>query len=159
MSVNVHNIIPGEGLGDIKFGMSQSEIMDLIGPPIEKEIFRDEDDPNLEIEAWHYDEVEMSLGFEKIDDFKLVNIAASSPMFEFKKKKLIGLNKEKLILTLDAIGLNEFLLEEVMVDEDEKVAVYRSNETGLTFFLDNDVLSEILITVIEDENEQIIWPN
>jgi len=159
MNEDIKNIIPGEGLGIIKFGMTQDQVVKILGEPNEKEKIVDEMYPDEESVAWHYDELEISLGFENIEGWKLLNIALSSPDFEFHKRKLIGMDREKLMTTLDKLGLTEFLLDESSEEDEESQTVIRSNETSVNFFLDNGILSEIMWSPIPDEEQNLIFPN
>lgn len=158
MNKEIKNIIPNVGLGILKFGMSKDEIVELIGQPNEKEKIVDDQFPDEETEAWHYDELEISLGFEDIEGWKLLNIALSSNAYEFHNKKLVGLDRQALLAALDQIGLTEFLLEEITL-EDEEQALIRSNETGVNFFLDDGILSEIMWSPIVNSEENHIFPN
>jgi len=159
MNEDIKNIIPGEGLGVIKFGMTEGQIVKILGEPNEKEKINDPNFPGEESVAWHYDELEISLGFENIEGWKLMNIALSSPEFEFHRRKLIGMDKEKLLITLDKLGLTEFLLDETMADDEESQTVIHSKETAVNFFLDNGILSEIMWSPIIDDEENFIFPN
>ncbi|MFT4987049.1 MAG: hypothetical protein ACI8U0_002696 [Flavobacteriales bacterium] len=158
MEKDIKDIMPGEGLGVIKFGMTQEAVSAILGPPTEKEVITDSEFPDENSEAWHYDELEVSLGFEDMEGWKLMNIALSSAEFTLHNRKLIGLEREKLMSVLDNLGLTEFLLEEAEVDGEQQ-SLIRSNETGINFFLDNGTLSEVMWSPIIDEEENFIFPN
>ena len=76
------NIELGKGVDNLKFGLTREKVALLMGEPSEKETI-DGDDEMGTSEAWHYDELELSLTFDEDDDWKLTTIAASSPEFTF----------------------------------------------------------------------------
>ncbi len=151
MAYNLKEIIPGEGLGDLKFGMTRDEVQTILSVPNDKDSINDPEYPEDNSEVWHYDEFEISLGFEKIgDEWRLENIALSSNDYELHHRKLIGLDKETLLAKLDKMGLTEFLLDE-FEEEEGTQTVIRSNETAINFFLEDGVLSEIMWSPIYEE--------
>ena len=65
MKKEIKEIIPGVGLGTLKFGMTRDDVKKLVGKPDEVENLPGfEEEVNDELESWHYDEHEFSLVFD-----------------------------------------------------------------------------------------------
>ena len=95
MKKEIKEIIPGVGLGTLKFGMTRDEVKKLVGKPDEVENLPGfEEEVNDELESWHYDEHEFSLVFDADYDWRLVSIAVSDPYFTFHGKNIIGMDKQ-----------------------------------------------------------------
>ena len=72
-------IIIGQGLGPVKFGMTRDQVEALLGAPDEVEENVDiDEDLDEAAEAWHYDELEMSASFDMEDDWRLGMMAIST---------------------------------------------------------------------------------
>ena len=102
--MDLKEIKSGVGLGNIKFGMTRSQVKVILGEPSEIEKFSySETDEDL-TESWHYDELDLSAGFDEDVDWRLVTLAVSSPDYEFMGKKLIGLDSDELLSALAALA-------------------------------------------------------
>ena len=68
MKKKILNILPGVGLGELKFGMTPEEVEPILGKATDIQMGEFEI-PNEEGEdfsqIWHYDEEELSIQFEK----------------------------------------------------------------------------------------------
>lgn len=147
MSANIKEINVRDGLGDLKFGMIRDQVRSLIGEP--NEIEKDSDPEFGMTEIWHYDKLELSLSFDEENNWKLIDIAVSSPGYEFMGESLIGLDKETLIIKLNSLGLVNLEIESYYDEEDEdeeeeeECFVITSEEFGMTFWIEDDQLTEI----------------
>ena len=73
--MNIKEILLGEGLGDIQFGMTKNQVEAVLGKPDESETHIDNDDGEIfHSEHWHYDEYEISLAFDEIETLSLIHI-------------------------------------------------------------------------------------
>ncbi|MBK9151186.1 MAG: hypothetical protein IPM26_09355 [Saprospiraceae bacterium] len=61
MRKEIQTIIPGVGIGTLKFGLTKDEVESLVGPPDDIDFVPDmEGDVNESLESWHYDSHEFS---------------------------------------------------------------------------------------------------
>lgn len=148
------DILPGEGLGDLKFGMTTQEVFALIGGANETELIEDEE--GNAITVWHYDELELSCTFEGPEKV-LMTMAVGGEDFELLGEAMIGLPKDELILRLSEMELEDF--EEVSFEEDdEPMLAIVCHDIDIAFYLDEGEVSEIQwgpYTEVEDEDEDI----
>ena len=121
--MNYINIVPGEGLDAVQFGLSRDEVKALLGNPDEVEsVSLDESGEGGLTEQWHYDELELSLSFDEIDDYRLTSIAVSGSDYLFDEQPLIGLTMEEVLEFLEESDMGEPEGEE-LESEDPELAV------------------------------------
>jgi hypothetical protein len=137
------DIIIGKGIGTINFGMSKEELLEILGKPDETEQFDYDDSDENQAESWHYDELEISVSFEEINDWKLTSIAVSSSDYELEGKKLIGLNKDEVVNQIKSLKLGTMEYEDCSTDEDPDLSVITYEESALNLWFDKGLLSEI----------------
>ncbi len=157
----------GEGLGPIKFGMTREQLEKLIGEPdeIEDYSYSDDDDADEDdevdegaTELWHYDDLEMSVSFDEEVDWRLVNIAVSSADYTFKGQKIIGLGREEFIAKLKELGIGNLKMEDCSSEDSPNHKLIASEELGINFWLESDVLAEIQWGPIFIDEDTILWP-
>jgi hypothetical protein len=158
-------IISGEGLGKIKFGMTRDAVKVLIGEPDEVENYSyadeeedyNEDDEDL-TELWHYDELELSLSFDKLEDWRLINMAVSSDGYTLKGKKVIGLERQELLGLLKSMDLGHLEYEDHSSTETPNHKLISAEDAGINFWLENEVLTEIQWGPRFKDDDSVIWP-
>ncbi len=156
---NTTEIKIGQGLGDIKFGISREKLKAMLGEPDEKESFSlAEDNSGDTTESWHYDEHEFSASFDEEFDWRLVRIAISSPECELNGEKIIGLNKEQLLKKLDKLDFCDLDFEDLSSHDSTNQELVTADEYGMTFWLDNGIVSEIQWEPLFVDEETIRWP-
>lgn len=109
------DIKPCEGVGDIKFGMTRDELIELIGEAdevLEMDFETDEEGVSGKVQTWHYDYLELSVSFEEEVDWTLTVISVSGEEFTFKGEKIIGLDMESVLTNHKDIGAVRIELEE-----------------------------------------------
>jgi len=140
----MNTIFLGEGFGKIKFGMLRDEVKGILGEPDDIDEFDYEDSDKKSV-AWHYDELELSVGFDEEIDWQLVSIAVSKPDVEIAGKKLIGLTLEEAVKQIETLNLGEIEIEELKdeEDEDKEYKELYVDDSNISFWFDEDILTEI----------------
>ncbi len=153
-------ILPGQGLGIIKFGMSRDEVRKLLGNPdeIDQYGYEDSEDDEDQTEAWHYDELNASFSFDAMDDWRLNAIAVSDPDYRLQEKVLIGLSRMELQETLSEFGLGEVVAEDWSNEEMPSDKLLSIEEVSMNFWMEEDQLAEIQWGPLMDEEENVHWP-
>jgi len=153
-------ILIGKGYGDIQFGMTRSEVKKILGEPTEIDEYASSDEADDNTEAYHYDEIELSVSFDELDDWRLSSIAVSDPDSTLEGLKLIGVSEEDLLDKIEDLDLGEYDKEDVSSPESPDNEVITFFESSINFWFENGVVSEIQFGPIWDEDdEQYIWPN
>jgi hypothetical protein len=160
MKKEIKEIIPGVGLGTLKFGMTRDEVKKLVGKPDEIENLPGfEEEVNDELESWHYDEHEFSLVFDADYDWKLVSIAVSDPYFTFHGKNIIGMDKQETLDLLSNLGIEISNEEDLSDEENPDLELIESEDAGLMVWFANDEVIEIqILPDVEEDGETLIWP-
>lgn len=155
----IKEIIPGEGLGIIKFGMTRDQLKLILGNADETETDYTDGIEDEDIETWHYDELDLSVQFSESTDFRLISIATGADYAELEEARLIGKDQSFLMDHLDKIGIDDSVEEEMEDETGEKVKIVVSDETGLTFWMEDGAISEIQwIPLLDEDEESIAWP-
>mgnify|MGYP005998920757 CR=1 FL=1 len=150
----MNEILLGEGLNDLKFGMTQDEVKAILNEPTEVETDSEE---GIDVVTMHYDNEELSLVFDGSLDLKLVSIASSNDALVLKERKIIGLAEGDLISSLDSMGFDDVSDEHFEADSDSE-NMYTSDEFGINFFIDNGEVSEVIWYPDFNEEGDVIWP-
>ncbi len=94
---NKFDIVPGIGLGDIKFGMTQAKVLKILGPADSTETVEYlKNDPDI-TESWMYEELGVELNFNSDEDFLLTSIVVESDAHMLYGASLIGESLDGLI--------------------------------------------------------------
>ena len=160
MKKEIKEIIPGVGLGTLKFGMTRDEVKKLVGKQDEVENLPGfEEEVNDELESWHYDEHEFSLVFDADYDWRLVSIAVSDPYFTFHGKNIIGMDKQETLGLLSNLGIEISNEEDLSDDENPNLELIESEDAGLmVWFADDEVIEIQILPDVEEDGETLIWP-
>ena len=158
--MNFKNIVPGEGLDALQFGLTRDEVKKLLGNPDEVEVIENDEDAD-KTEQWHYDELELSVSFDEIDNWVLTSIAVSGADYLFDEQPLMGLTMEEVLEFLEESDLGDPEGEELDTDEiGVKVEVISFPENNITFWFENQILNEVQWSPFLDEDEErYIWPS
>lgn len=140
-----NRIKPGVGIGPIKFGMNEEEIINFMGKPS----YIEEDNPI--IDDWskrkilHYDKRKISFSLEEENDYKLGEITIKGSGFALFGIDLYGLTKakaDKVFLRETDEKLKESYWGMFSVSSSE---LYDHNSTGLAFTINSntDIIERI----------------
>ncbi len=154
MSIDLINIEPGAGLGAIKFGMIRQQLRMLLGEPDDKEQYEQGHFRKEKTEAWHYDEMELSLGFDEVEDWRLVELSVTSNKYLLNGKPLIGLNRLEAIRVLNNMNIKDLVFE----SPDPNQNMIASENTGIVLWLDEGVVSEIQWGALLKDQYTVSWP-
>lgn len=157
-NLNIYQIVEGEGLGDLKFGLQKDQVVSILGEPDEKENYSHTDTEQQLTETWHYDELEISLGFDQDDNWRLGTISVTAPDFKFRDFSPTGLTKKELEQNLVAAGINDLKIEDSATVENIGHELLYSNLLGINFWFEKDSLTEVQWGPLFIDEETIQWP-
>lgn len=156
--MNIEEINLGEGLGDIKFGMTREQVESILGKPDEVDVYSDPEVDDEDSESWHYDDLELSLSFDEESEWKLITIAVSSDKYRLNGKHVIGLHKEELLPVLESLFLGESETEDWSSEEVPNHVMVAYGDKQVNFWYEDDVLSEIQWGPLFIDDDTIRWP-
>lgn len=88
MKKKFKNIIPGAGLGELKFGISMDKAIQILGEPESIEKYSYTDSVEDLTETWYYKNLGINIGFNQEDNWRLTLITIKSEPYRLKKKIL-----------------------------------------------------------------------
>jgi hypothetical protein len=161
MKKEIKEILPGIGLGQLKFGMTKNDVIAMIGKPDEIENVPgfEEEEVNDELESWHYDESEFSLVFDAAYDWRLVSIAVSDPFFTLWDKSIVGADKLDVLAMIESKGYSVTHEEDLSDEETLDLKLFEYEDLGMMIWFAGDETIEIqILPDVEDDGESIKWP-
>jgi hypothetical protein len=150
-------IKPGLGLGNLTFGSSRDQVKKLLGAPSETEKYSLSDLGDDETEAWHYDELDLSLSFDEENEWKLSSIAVSAEDYTLNGETVIGKSKKEILDVLTKMDLGEPEEDEEVKAEDSGNSLMHVDGSSLSLWFEGDELSELQIGPFYD-TDGIKWP-
>lgn len=151
-------LLPGTGLGAIVFGLTKDRVEALAGAPNSKETISYEDESNDETEVWHYDEQEVSFGFDSSEDWRLVTISITGDQFTLNGTALVGSTQLKMVDMLTELSGETLDVEDC--SSAEAPSCFRIGCEGLSMNLwcEEGVVSEVISAPSFTEEDEIVWP-
>lgn len=161
-----YKILPGRGLGRLRFGASRQAVEQLLGTPSRTELggTSDSDSGTPQIDAedgeesgyeiWHYDALGVSLHFEEDADFRLSQIDVDALETSIHAVRPIGLEvaeARKLFA-----GSPGFELDAEY--ERTGVAVYELPGTSVSLWFQDGVCDSVGVAVPLAEDGEYVWP-
>lgn len=136
-------ILLGQGLSSIRFGMSPEEIRTILDPPDEIDIVDSDDKGNPTYESWNYSALNLELSFSKEDSFILVGIKASDPKYTIKGLSVIGKGRSHALELLKKLKLGSFDAETILSINDVTIEHILFDEIQLNLWVINDVIDAV----------------
>ncbi|MGB0929856.1 MAG: hypothetical protein ACPGVB_03720 [Chitinophagales bacterium] len=147
----------GIGIGDIKFGMISSDIVNSLGQPddTEQETHEDGSTTNTLI----YEELGLLFDFGSVDDFKLNSISINADDISVERLIRVGLSKQKVFDFVDQLDWGEGVLEDISPDDDDVVIeVIWFDQVNVSIWLEDDEVYELEFGPFWKKDETFIWP-
>lgn len=153
------NIVPGVGIGPIEYGITEEELISIIGEP-------DKIDEEEYVEGtgdWHrvlwYSARNLHFTFDKEDGYQLGTITVLGSGYPLLGKELFSLPQDT-VKNFVAKATREIpKLEDWTWNEEETHKCLQHDGLGILFWFDNGDLSEMQCSYLfESDNETVIWP-
>ncbi|MEO9871253.1 hypothetical protein [Ekhidna sp.] len=152
------DIKPGEGLGNIKFGMNRDEVERLLGKPDHQEVTHYGEDESDQSDAWEYHPLRLDLSFEEVEGWRLMIISVSSEDYLLKGSSLIGLNQDELMEELEMLSIKDLEIEDLSSEDHPNQKLVSSEELAVNFWLHDNILEEIQWGPQFLDDDTIKWP-
>ena len=159
MLQDLTTILPGVGLGKIRFGMTRDQIKFILGEPEEVDNFYLDDAKKCESESWYYDSKGLSLSFEAEEDWKLITIEVDEEGFTLQGNTVIGISKKELYVLLEELDITDLYEEATPMNETETHELVSSDSFEINFWLEENRVSEIQWGPLYSSEDTVNWPN
>lgn len=148
-------IIPGTGVDKLRFGMIEEEIISILGKPDEIEVQEMDDEEMINI--YYYDDLGLSMSFDSMEDFRLVELAFEDSKYTLEKNFFPGMSKELFLEHADELGEYEF---EDLSDEDSDVnELYTFEDKNINIWIRKGIVDTIQIGPYWKDDENVSWPD
>ena len=158
MKKTLKEIKYGYGLGNLKFGMTKSEVKLMLGEPSYIDKYSHSDSDHDLTESWQYDELELSISFDEEEDWKLTMMSVNSNFYEFEGKSLIGKSEYEIRKDLASLKIKDAYLEDVSEHNNENHKVIEIDDKSINFWFIDGVLDEIQWSPLFIDDDTIKWP-
>ena len=148
----IRDIHLGKGLGNLTFDSTRQQVEKLLGKASEVERYSLSEMKGDETEAWHYDELSISLSFDEENNWLLSSIAISSDEFLLDGKPLIGRNKKEILEEFRSKNYGEPEEDEEISREDPGSSLYLVEQSGISLWFEGDELTEAQLSVYAGED-------
>ena len=147
-----NEIVLGQGIGDIKFGLTMDEVETIMGKP--EEIEESEEEEEFEYQVWNYWEEGISLYFDKEDDYRLSCIETA--------------NREVLLWGERIFEMSQAQVKQLFADNDitnPEIEEMEEGETRISYekhmidlYFDDDQLIAVNFGVFINDDLEVMWP-
>lgn len=143
MQDNIKNIIIGKGLGALTFGTTREQVLAMLGEPSEREKYTLSELENDDTEAWHFDELDLSLSFDEENNWRLSSIAVSNDAYLLDGQPLIGKEKTEIVEFFASKGYTEIEEDEEVKRDDGENCLLHVDKASISLWFENDELTEM----------------
>lgn len=150
---NLRLITPGEGIGNLRFGLRRPDVQKLLGEPDEIEPIEDQDN----LEYWHYDTLGLSLAFDAEERMRLSTIVCANDEAQLYGEKLIGMGRDRIVDLLRKKGHKNLSFTEDF-DDGDKLETVEADDVEMLFWLREGQVTEIQFGPFFLDEETINWP-
>jgi hypothetical protein len=145
MLENIKQINIGKGLGSLTFGASREQVLALLGEPSERDKYTLSELDNDETEAWHYDDLDLSLSFDEENNWRLSSIAVSSDDYTLDGEALIGKNKTEVVDFFVSKGYDTIEEDEEVKRDSGDNCLLHVDKASVSLWFENEELTEMQI--------------
>jgi hypothetical protein len=147
-------IVPGVGFGTLKFGMSEEEVIKKIGKPDEIEVQEMDDEESINI--YYYDDLGVSMSFDSMEDFRLVEFAFDDSRYTMEKDFFPGMSKDLFLENADKLG--DYDMEDVSGEDTDVAELYVFEDKNINVWVKDGVVDTIQIGPFWSDDENVAWP-
>jgi hypothetical protein len=135
--MNDFEINPGIGIGSLKLGQYRSEVIELLGKPIEESEFEDyyfDNEKHLTL-VWEYENPDVTLNFWQEDDFKISLIMVDHAELNIWGHYIDQYDESEIVSAILQAGF-EFKRE---VNAEGRIYI-EVKDLGVDFAIEDDIL-------------------
>lgn len=152
MNIQENEIKLGQGLGEIKFGLTMDEVEAIMGKA--EEVETSEEDEEFEYEVWNYWEEGYSFYFDEDDEYRLGLIETANEEVTMFGKKIFKMKQAEVEALLKSNGLSN--PDKDTLETGEKHVTYEKEM--LDMYFDKDALVTVKFGVFVSDDLEVQWP-
>jgi hypothetical protein len=143
----------GEGIGQIKFGLTMEDVEAALGEP--EEIEESDENDEFEHKVWNYWEEGYSFYFDHEDDYRLSCIETADPEVKLFGQKIFGMTQQQIEEMMKSKGIVN--PERETLETGETRVSYEKEMIDMYF--DKNALVSINFGVYINDDLEVKWPS
>ncbi|KAA9340008.1 hypothetical protein [Adhaeribacter soli] len=143
----------GEGIGQIKFGLTMEDVEAALGEP--EEIEESDEEDEFEHKVWNYWEEGYSFYFDHEDDYRLSCIETADPEVKLFGQKIFGMTQKEIEEMMKSKGIVN--PERETLETGETRVSYEKEMIDMYF--DKNALVSINFGVFINDDLEVKWPS
>lgn len=147
-----HEIRLGQGIGDLKFGLSMDDIEEIMGEP--EEIEESDEEDEFEHKAWNYWDTGFSFYFDKEDDYRLSCIETANPNVTLWGQRIFEMSMNEVADLFKKKGIAEPEKEKM----ENNVTCLSYDKEMIDLYFEEGKLLAVNFGVHMDDNLEVQWP-
>ena len=154
------NIIePGIGIGEIKFGLTEDELMSILGAPTRSEHCEYIEGRGDWYKDLIYEKINLGFTFDKEDNYRLGNINVAGFGYYLFGDDLFGESIDFVKKLCKKVTGKPLIYEDYTIDEGYPYECLDCGELEMLFWFDCGKLSELQFSYFfEEDGNTVIWP-
>lgn len=153
---DVKEIKLGWGFAKIKLGMSEKDILAILGPP--EEVEEQEYSDGGIAKTLYYNDEGFDLTFESEDEYKLSYMSFYDEKFLLGQKVHTGMTREQVLKAVTGLGFSEPDTEDISNNEDPNQELISYDDENCNLWFTDEILDEIQIGPFWQDDDTPIWP-
>jgi hypothetical protein len=152
-------IIPGVGVGKVKFGMNKSDVILMLGEPDRREEVEYNSVTHDQASRFYYFNLKLCLSFECDDDYRLGCITVLGYGYKLFNRDLYNLPKDTVRKLVAKCSGEIAKDEDWSTDEDSSLECLDHDGLSILFWFKNGYLNKLECSYFfEPDGETVIWP-
>jgi len=152
-------ILPGIGVGCIRYGMKESKVIQILGDADKVEEFEYIKGENDWYRELCYLKQGLTLSFSSEDNFKLGEISITGKEHLLFSKDILGYTIDQAKKFISGITTELAIYEDCTWGKEETSELLHLEGLGLMLWFKSGVLDELVCSYLfENDNETVIWP-
>ncbi len=145
------DIRPLAGLGDLSFGVSMSEVVEVLGQPEDSEVLSDGED-EVETLIWNYWKHGLSLFIEGNENSVLSNFETDNPEATLYGRKIFDLDQQQIIDLMATNGFKDYEEEQETWGENR----LSFEDAQIDFYFDKGALVTVNWGIVVNNQGEIL---
>lgn len=156
-----HSLLPGRGIGKLVLGMTEEEVIHIMGIPDsieEEDDAEDEAFSDLKDRYYNYDEMGISLSFDALEQYRLTDITIENPDFTLHNAIHPGISKKQCENIIASLNWEETEYNDLTSEELGSYEMIYYEKENIHLWFDSGVLESIDMGILWKNENEISWP-
>ncbi|MCI5083406.1 MAG: hypothetical protein MRY78_17035 [Saprospiraceae bacterium] len=145
----------GKGIGDVLFGMTEKQVVAILGQA--DEVDETEQDDGVVTRSLEYYDHGLTISFDSDDGDKMSSIAINDRDISFHGIE-VGMSRDEVLTIGGKEDWGKAEIEDLSEDDPFSLEVVMYDQISLSIWFENDEVTEIEFGPLWKDEETILWP-